>query len=87
MRLLVLNCGSSSLKGALIETDPLERLYDMQVDSLGSSGCTFRADGTAEHLPGAGMASALERMIAHVRDRSGFGDRQRAVRLGLFNRG
>lgn len=50
MRIFALNCGSSSIKSALIDTVTRERLLDVRVLELGSAACRLVIDGRERQL-------------------------------------
>lgn len=53
MRIFALNCGSSSIKSALIDTASRERLLDVRVLELGSAACRLVIDGREQKLDAA----------------------------------
>jgi acetate kinase len=68
MQVLALNCGSSSIKAALIDTDRQLRLLDVRVQNLGKPDCVLRIGEHSEALgqdrsPG----EALDRVFSAVR--------------------
>jgi acetate kinase len=68
MRILALNCGSSSIKGALVETGTRARLLDLEVENLGLRTCRMRV-GTSERplASNASLAQGLEAVLSEVR--------------------
>lgn len=50
--ILVLNCGSSSVKSALIDAATLQRLHDIRIENIGTPRSRFRIDGIVRLLPG-----------------------------------
>lgn len=68
MQVLALNCGSSSIKAALIDTDTQYRLLDVHVQNLGKPDCVLRCGDRSEALGQHGSpGDALERVFAVVR--------------------
>ena len=45
MRVLVVNCGSSSIKADVVDTETGDRLRSLRVERVGTEGCTARIDG------------------------------------------
>lgn len=67
MLILVLNCGSSSIKSALIDTARRERLLDVRVENIHSPACRLLIDGQAQPLASETDAAAgLRRIFAEV---------------------
>ncbi len=70
MDVLALNCGSSSIKAALIDTDRQRRLLDVRVLNLGKAGCELRIGDRKEALgPQTAPDAALARVLAEFSDR------------------
>lgn len=65
MRIFALNCGSSSIKSALIDTASRERLLDVRVLELGSAACRLVIDGREQHLDASVDLRAGVRRIFH----------------------
>ena len=60
MDILAINCGSSSLKAAVIDTATGTRRLGMVIDRIGSAAATCALDaGVAEPLPAADLAGSL----------------------------
>lgn len=70
MRVLVLNCGSSSLKSALVDTDNRRRLLDFRVEEIGKPSCHLRIGAARIDLGAATLAMATRSLIAEVQQRS-----------------
>jgi len=69
--ILAINCGSSSLKAALVDTRAERRRCSMLVDRLDSSEATLRIDdGAPVVLPGAGIAGALAAVVTTLAERA-----------------
>ncbi len=65
MLILAINCGSSSLKAALVDTRAERRRCSILVDRLDSGDATVTVDGGAPStLPGGGLAAALAAVVA-----------------------
>ena len=62
-RILVVNCGSSSLKLAVIDPISGKTVAKGLGDRLGTDGATLSAGDTNEPVPGAGHAEALTRLL------------------------
>jgi acetate kinase len=72
MRILAINCGSSSLKCSLIESDSGARLFDARVDSAGSADSTLAVDGGApERVAAPDMATAVSAVFDALSRRPG----------------
>jgi acetate kinase len=71
-KVLVINCGSSSLKYALFNTAHEGNAVTGSIENIGSTGMrhTFRQNGTAvtNDLPAGNHAAAFEAMVAALRD-------------------
>ena len=69
---LVLNCGSSSLKFALLDPDTRELQLSGLAERLGTDGASLRLDREGERrtldLEGGAHAAALERLLAELAD-------------------
>jgi len=67
MRVLALNCGSSSVKCALVETEAGRRLFDARVEEIGRPACRLRVgDALVELGAGTTLESAVRRILAEV---------------------
>jgi acetate kinase len=63
MKILSVNCGSSSLKVALVDPDaPLRRL-EIRVEEIGGAHCRMVIDGESESLRDADVSTALETLL------------------------
>lgn len=71
MNILALNCGSSSIKAAVIEAATAQRALEIHVDELGAQSCSLSVEGRSEPLPHADVRTALTRVLAMVRERGG----------------
>lgn len=70
MRILVLNCGSSSIKSAVVDSVRQRRLFAVQVEDIGKASCRLRADEAIVELGAqATFASAIRALLAQVRER------------------
>lgn len=49
--ILLLNCGSSSVKSALIDAATLQRLHDIRIENIGTPRSRLRIDGIARPVP------------------------------------
>lgn len=64
MNVLVVNCGSSSIKLDLLDPSTGARVATGSVERVGSDGCSFAIDkGTPEALPGADHLTALQAVL------------------------
>jgi len=64
MRVLALNCGSSSIKAALIDTSSSTRLLDVRIAELGTPNATLKIDGKAQQLQGqVDLAAGVQRIV------------------------
>ncbi|MCO4764224.1 MAG: acetate/propionate family kinase [Myxococcales bacterium] len=60
MHILVINCGSSSIKADIIQSDSGERIVSVRVERVGTDGCFARWDGAdPDNLGQADHAQAL----------------------------
>ena len=67
MRILALNCGSSSIKSALIDTVSGARLLDVRILELGGKDSRLEIDGAEQKLPAnADLAAGLQRIIVET---------------------
>lgn len=51
MNILVINCGSSSIKTAIIDAETGVRAADVYIDGIGKTGCTLRVGRLVSALP------------------------------------
>ena len=64
MKILVVNCGSSSVKADVIETETGARVERLRVERIGADGCKARwSDGREELLGAADHGEALTRLL------------------------
>jgi acetate kinase len=71
MRILALNCGSSSIKSALIDTVSGARLLDVRILELGSKESRLEIDGAQQKLPGnSDLAAGLQRIVVETNARA-----------------
>lgn len=68
MNILALNCGSSSIKAAVIEVAKERRFTEIHADEVGAQNCTLRVDGKTESLPYANGGAVLARLLEIVSD-------------------
>lgn len=67
MRILALNCGSSSIKSAVIDSELRRRLLDIRVESIGTADCRAVIDGTGKPLaPDTNLAAAVSFLLTEV---------------------
>lgn len=67
MHILALNCGSSSIKCALIDTASRKRLLDVRVLELGSAACRLIVGGREEKLDaGTDLRAGVRRILREV---------------------
>jgi acetate kinase len=65
MRILAINCGSSSIKSALIETTDRRRMLAVQVENLGTRDCTLHVGDDAQPVAlDPHLEVALRRVLA-----------------------
>ena len=70
MRIFALNCGSSSIKSVLIDTDSRRRLLDMHIDNLGSADCRLEIGDERIPLdPGIDAQTGTRRLIRELQAR------------------
>ena len=51
MNILVINCGSSSIKTAIIDPETGVRAAEVYIDGIGKTGCTLRVGRLVSALP------------------------------------
>lgn len=67
---LALNCGSSSVKLAVLAPDSGRRSLDARIENIGESSCRMRADGTLVQLDdGLSFEGAIRKLIELARSR------------------
>ncbi len=59
MKILIINCGSSSIKASIIDHQSGERSGDLKVQRLGEEGCTLEINGKSEALTATNHQDAL----------------------------
>ena len=70
MRILAINCGSSSIKSALIDTASGARLLDLRVTGIGEPAAVMRLDGVDRALPACrDIGAAASALLAEVQSR------------------
>src|SRR3954466_3390982 len=71
MHILALNCGSSSIKTVLIDTDAQTRLVEMRVENLGSVDCrlVMGNEATALGESGSTAEAAIPRLFEALRSK------------------
>ncbi len=68
MNVLVINCGSSSIKLDLLDPNTGERAAKASVERVGSEGCALRVNGgEPQALPGADHGKALEAALPQLK--------------------
>ncbi len=80
MRIFTLNCGSSSIKSALIDTVSRRRLLDMSLDNPGSADCRLQIDD--ERIPldaGFDAEAGVRRLLRELQTRCASGNSAQAV--------
>ncbi len=74
MRILAINCGSSSIKSALIDAASGARLLDLRVTGIGKPAAVLRVDGVERALPACrDIGAAASALLAEVKSRLGSG--------------
>ena len=72
MRVLALNCGSSSVKSALVDTAQGRRVQEMHVENVGSEHVTLHSGLEVRELAaGADLQTAVDELLAAYRQGSG----------------
>lgn len=80
MNVLVLNCGSSSLKAAVLDSSTGQRAARVSVERIGTDGACLRLDGgEPEKVAARDHAAALERALPALLERVPDAARPRAV--------
>ena len=85
MRILAINCGSSSIKSALIDTASGARLFRSRVTGIGEPAAVLRVDGVDRALPacrdiGAAAWAVLEEVRGRLRGGCGHRGRRASHR-------
>jgi acetate kinase len=70
MQVLALNCGSSSIKAALIDTATRTRRLDLRVESIGAAEATLSVDGVTRDLERSDAQTALSSIFEEVSARA-----------------
>lgn len=66
MRILTLNCGSSSIKAALLDIRTFHRALDVRVENIGAAHSRMRAAGETHELGAIDGEAALRRIFARL---------------------
>jgi acetate kinase len=69
MTIVSLNCGSSSIKCALVDATSLQRVLDVRVEHIGTQGAQLRVDGDAQPVVAPDVEAAIELLIGEVGNR------------------
>ena len=71
MHILALNCGSSSIKAALIDTQARERILEARIENLGSADCRLIIGKQQQALQGGStIEAAIPRIFAELQQRA-----------------
>src|SRR5690606_7346991 len=71
MRVLALNCGSSSVKCALLDSERRTRLLDVRVENIGRQDCRLEVDGERREAADIlDLGGAVAGVLEHVRSRA-----------------
>jgi acetate kinase len=71
MRIFALNCGSSSLKSAAIDSSQQRRLLDIRIENIGSAACHMRIDGAEQPLAqSTDLSAAVKLVLEQLRSRT-----------------
>ena len=71
MQILVVNCGSSSIKADLIEPASGRRVSSVRVERVGSESCALHADGTTNTCVNLDHAGCLEMALPKLMEAAG----------------
>src|SRR5687768_7316383 len=71
MNILVVNCGSSSIKLDVLDAGSGERRAELKVQRVGTAQCSLRWQGADEALGQADHAAALAAALPRLRDAVG----------------
>ncbi len=66
MDVLVINCGSSSVKLDVLDADTGARRWTAEAERVGTEGCTLTQGDAATAAPGADHATAIGRLLADL---------------------
>lgn len=69
MSIIALNCGSSSIKCAVLEGAPLQRILDARVEQIGTSDTRLRIDGETRSIQAASVESAVSTLLDELAGR------------------
>ena len=68
MNVLVVNCGSSSIKAGVINSITGDRVVELTAERLGTPQCRATIDGETLDLPGYDHAGVLDRLLPRLGD-------------------
>jgi len=71
MRILALNCGSSSIKSAVIDMTSGRRVLRAIVEEIGSTSGTLTIEGVQQPYPCCDIPEAAQRLLDQVRSKAG----------------
>ena len=66
MSILVINCGSSSIKLDIVDPDDGVRILKMRAIRLGSPGCTLKINGKITSCPNMDMETMLNLALDQI---------------------
>lgn len=72
MHILAFNCGSSSIKSAVVDSTQRQRLLDIRVENIGAPECRIRIDGAQRPLTqDTDLSAAVGMVLQELRGRAG----------------
>ncbi len=69
MSIIALNCGSSSLKCALLDETPLRRILDVRIEQIGTTQATLRIDAETRSITAPSIESAVGTLVDIVKSK------------------
>jgi acetate kinase len=69
MKVLAFNCGSSSIKCAVIEVSATRRLFELRIENIGRDSCELIVGETRRALAKLDISGAIDAALAELRDR------------------
>lgn len=67
MSIVALNCGSSSVKTAVLDGTPLRRIWDARVEQIATASATLRVGGETRPIDAPSIDAAVDTLLAELR--------------------
>jgi acetate kinase len=71
MSIVALNCGSSSVKSAVLDGTPLRRIWDARVEQIGTSSATLRIGREVRTIEAPDVDTAVSALLVELKKQSG----------------